>query len=64
MKLLPGAEVVAVADTHEGSLSAAKALLEGESAKCRFTESFEEVLEDPEVDAVLVATPNFHHIRV
>ena len=61
---MPGAEVVAVADTNEGSLSAAKALLEGESTKCRFTESFEEVLEDPEVDAVLIATPNFHHVRV
>ena len=63
LKLLPGARVVAVADTNDGSLSAAKALLEGHG-ECLFTSTFEDVLKDPAVDAVLVATPNFHHIRV
>ena len=54
---LPGAELVAVCDPDAGTLSRAARL--APAAKCRT--SLDEVLADPDVDAVVLATPAISH---
>jgi len=60
------ARVVAIADTHETSrLAAAHALRRlGDDGGVALVESYEELLAMPDVDAVIVATPNDHHLEV
>ena len=59
------ARVVAVADTHEPSRAAAARTLRalGDDAGVAFVESYDELLAIDEVDAVIVATPNDHHLE-
>lgn len=60
------ARVVAIADTHESSRRAAARALRrlGDDGGVALVESYEELLAMPDVDAVIVATPNDHHLEV
>jgi myo-inositol 2-dehydrogenase/D-chiro-inositol 1-dehydrogenase len=58
---LPGAEVVAVADTDSGSLEAARALL-GRDVPAY--PGARQLVENEDVDVVVVATPNHTHAAV
>jgi len=56
-------DLVAVADDFEGSRREARELLDRCGfSECRVSESCAEVLVAEDVDAVVIATPNFHHI--
>ncbi len=59
--LLETAQVTALADTDATMLAKAAALTNGSP---RQTHDFEDVLRDDAVDALVIATPNFHHINV
>lgn len=72
--ILPDVSVVALADTHEVYLEQAASLLDGSSggsgktesdnAKVRTFSDYDELLRLSEVDVIIIATPNFHHIEV
>ena len=53
----PRAELVAVCDPNEALLAQRKT----EWGPARYTTSYEEVAADPNVDAVIIATPNYTH---
>jgi len=62
IRLLPGAEITAIADPVDASLDWAAASL-GDSRPARFR-SAEELAEKGDVDAVIVSSPNFTHRAV
>ena len=59
--LLDDARVIALADTNTRMLAKAQELTQGSP---RTTDDFESLLQDPDIDALVIATPNFHHIEV
>ena len=59
--LLDGAQVVALADTDAGMLAKSAELSDG-TPRC--TDDYESLLADDGLDALVIATPNFHHIEV
>ncbi len=59
--LLEDARVVALADTSAEMLARAQAMADGDA---RISDDFESLLVDPNIDALVIATPNFHHIDV
>jgi len=62
LHLIPECQVVAIADNHEPSLAAGRETLRKQGAEgvvC--VADYRELLALPQVDAVLVATPNDHH---
>ncbi len=61
IKALDGAVVVAIADPHAASRSAASALL---SDTTRVFERHEDLLDADLCDAIVIATPNFTHAEV
>ena len=63
LHLIPECQVVAIADTHEPSLAAGRETLrkQGADGGVVCVADYRELLALPQVDAVLVATPNDHH---
>ncbi|MBL6762090.1 MAG: Gfo/Idh/MocA family oxidoreductase [PS1 clade bacterium] len=59
--LLDGARVTALADTDDGMLNKAAAMTDGNPT---LSDDFETLLGDDGPDALVIATPNFHHIHV
>ena len=59
--VLPGAEIVAVADPDAGSLNNAKSLV---GPKTQFYKNHYELLEESTCDALIVATPNMTHTEI
>jgi len=59
--LLDDARVIALADTNTRMLAKAQELTQDGP---RTTDDFESLLQDPDIDALVIATPNFHHIEV
>ena len=57
INLDPRAELVAVCDPNEALLNQRQS----EWGPAKYTTSYEELAADPDVDAVIVATPNFTH---
>ena len=51
----------AIADTHAGMRDKAAAMC---PHKVEAVDDFEKLLGDPDLDALVIATPNFHHIDV
>lgn len=59
--LLEDARIVALADTNADMRDKAQALCDDDA---RAMADFEPMLSDPDIDALVIATPNFHHIDV
>lgn len=59
--LLDGAIVTALADTDGGMLQSSKDLCDT-TPDC--TDDYQKLLADDSIDALVIATPNFHHISV
>ena len=67
LHLVDEAELVAIADPHAPSIEAARAVLSElsiDEAGVAICAGYEELLALPQVDAVVVCTPNDHHIHV
>jgi predicted dehydrogenase len=56
--LLPGARVAAIFDPDELMMASAKAI----APNARVAASVKDVVTDPGVDCLLIASPNFHHV--
>ena len=61
LELLPNAEVVAIADPHSESRWWAQQIA---GRELRSYEDVREIVQDPEIDVLVVATPNHTHRRV
>lgn len=57
IKLDPRAELAAVCDPNQTLLDQRK----GEWGPAKYTTKYEEIAADPDIDAVIIATPNFTH---
>merc|ERR1711937_327748 len=65
LQLLPGCDLIAIADPDQRSKEeCAEILRDGPYRNARFVSDYTEVLAMDNVDAVIVCTPNFHHIEV
>ncbi len=64
IRALPGAEVTALADTHEASRTAAAALLPGGANAPKVFQHHQDLLASGLCDAVVIATPNFTHVDI
>ncbi|NBR79191.1 MAG: gfo/Idh/MocA family oxidoreductase, partial [Alphaproteobacteria bacterium] len=62
--LLADVRVTALADTDAAMRDKAAALLSDDSRAPFVTDDFEQLLGDDGPDALVIATPNFHHIDV
>lgn len=56
---IAGVEVVAISDLYTGNIRRAKELSTNKDV--RFVKEWEKIVEDPTIDAVLIATPDFWH---
>ncbi|MHA1564795.1 MAG: Gfo/Idh/MocA family protein [Alphaproteobacteria bacterium] len=61
IRLLPDAELAAVADPHGPSLDVVRALTDG---PLETYDDYRVMLEDAALDAVIIATPNYTHVNV
>ncbi|MEM9225559.1 MAG: Gfo/Idh/MocA family oxidoreductase [Pseudomonadota bacterium] len=61
LQLVPGAELVCVADPHEGSRNWTALTLEQIKASANIYSDWQEMIDKEQLDAVLVATPNHTH---
>lgn len=57
--LLPGAEVTVIYEPDAGMRTAAVAV----APDVRFADTIEELIEAPELDCILIASPNFRHVE-
>ena len=66
LHLIDDAEVVAICDSHPASLSAGLDCLrsQGVAEGVKACSDYRELIAMPEVDAVIVCTPNDHHIHL
>lgn len=60
----PNARVTAICDADSANLDAAKAYLEGKQVKAEYFQDFRKLMENKEVDAVVIATPNHLHTLI
>jgi len=60
---IPQAEIIAVADLYKPNLDSKRKLI-GERYKTRFLDNYEDLLNISEIDAVVVAVPNYLHANV
>ena len=63
LKLIDGAELVAVADTHAPSLEATKEIVTSKS-DIAYHKCYREMSNRANLDAVIVATPNHTHLEI
>ena len=57
-RLLPGVEIVSVCDAYKGRAERARVLTEG---KAQIVDDYRKILDDPNVDAVFIGTPDHWH---
>lgn len=58
-QILPGAEIRLICDIYEGNIKRAKEFCS--NAKAKVVREWEKAVTDPDVDAVIIATPDFWH---
>jgi predicted dehydrogenase len=58
-QVIPNAQIRVICDLYEGNIKRAKEFCS--NPKARVIREWEKAIEDPEVDAVLIATPDFWH---
>ena len=61
LRNIPGARVVAVSDPDENSIAQARSAI-GEDLLC--FSNHQELLESNQIDAIIIATPNFTHVDI
>jgi predicted dehydrogenase len=59
---VPGTEVRIICDLYTGNVNRARGLCSNEAV--RFVKEWERVVEDPDIDAVIIAVPDFWHAPV
>jgi|EP00945_MAST-04E_sp_MAST-4E-sp1_P003655 myo-inositol 2-dehydrogenase / D-chiro-inositol 1-dehydrogenase len=64
INILDGSSVVAVADSVEKSLGWAREALKGHADNVAFVKDYRELFKMDQVDALIVCTPNWHHIHI
>lgn len=65
LAILPEYRLVAISDDSEISLERTRPILASEFPhEVKIYEDFPDLINDPEVECIIVCTPNFHHIEV